>query len=186
MSMLSATRQRSSTKSWRALAEKRSIVADSGPLIGLARIGSLDLLQSVFSAILIPTAVASECCRDMGLPGAQTIRAAIEDRELRVVELLKTLDIEFPPSLGEGERAVLELSITRGIGALMDDRPGRRLAKQEGVPILGTGGLLLLAKRRGAIERIEPLLSGLLDQGYRLSRAVVEDLLQRAGETPSD
>ncbi len=165
------------------MAENRSIVADSGPLIGLARIGSLDLIQSIFNTVLIPTAVAAECCRDSEFPGARLIHAAIEEQQLQVAEPPGPADIVFPPSLGAGERAVIELSLVRRTGALMDDRLGRQVAKRIRIRVLGTGGLLLLAKQRGAVATIEPLLSDLLNQGYRISRAVVEELLRRAGET---
>lgn len=159
------------------------MVVDSGPLIGLSRIGSLELIRSVFDPILIPETVAGECCRDLQLPGARVIHTAIGDRWLRVAERPRKSGLVFLPSLGAGERSAIEIATARRLGVLMDDRPGRLAAKQAGVPVLGTGGLLLLAKQRGVVDRIEPLLSGLRRQGYHLSSALVADLLRRAGET---
>lgn len=36
------------------------VVADAGPLIGLARVSQLDLLKQLYGSILIPTCVSEE------------------------------------------------------------------------------------------------------------------------------
>lgn len=43
-------------------------------------------------------------------------------------------------------------------------------------------GVLLKAKQSGAIQTIAPLLNALQAQNYRLSVALVEKVLQAAGE----
>ena len=48
-------------------------VSDSSPLISLAAIGKLELLQSVFNAVVIPQAVYAEITAGKDRPGAQEI-----------------------------------------------------------------------------------------------------------------
>lgn len=159
------------------------MVADAGPLIGLARADGLYLVRSVFDEVLLPPAVSAECCRDISRPGAEAIRAAVASGELRVEVAAKEADVVWPPGLGSGERKAIELALDQEAGVLMDDLLGRRMAKHLALPVLGTGGLLLLAKARGAIERIGPWLVALRQHGYFMSRALVQELLRRADES---
>ena len=54
-----------------------TVVADSSPLIALARIGQLNLLATLFRRILIPAEVHHEVTvAGMGLPGAEQVRSA--------------------------------------------------------------------------------------------------------------
>ena len=53
------------------------IVSDSSPLISLARIGKLDLLQRLYGELLIPQAVWNEVVvKGVGQPGAEEIKSA--------------------------------------------------------------------------------------------------------------
>ncbi len=158
-------------------------MADAGPLIGLARIQSLHLLSSLFDEVFVPSAVEQECCRELSLPGAASIRAAIDKGELFLKKVPQpTIIIAFPPGLGPGERAVIELAAQMQVPVLMDDRMGRRTAVSRGIAVVGLGGLLLQAKRQGLIPSLKPLLLQLKDQSYRISHSLVQDLLRRAGK----
>jgi hypothetical protein len=52
---------------------------------------------------------------------------------------------------------------------LIDDRQGRAVARRRGLAIIGTGGVLLLAKRQGAVGRVTHVLDALTSSGYGLS-----------------
>jgi hypothetical protein len=65
---------------------------------------------------------------------------------------------------------------------LMDDQAGRRVARQLGLPVVGTAGLLLLAKAQDQVQAVAPLLAALRDRGYWLSDALVAEVRRRAGE----
>ena len=65
---------------------------------------------------------------------------------------------------------------------MVDDRAARRCAKTLDIQTLGTGGMLILAKRRGLIESISESLSKLQDAGLWLSVEIAELLKRQAGE----
>lgn len=65
---------------------------------------------------------------------------------------------------------------------LIDERRGRAIARHRGIPVVGTAGLLLNAKRKGRLEAVTPELERLSQNGYRLAPALVEEIRRLAGE----
>ena len=157
-----------------------AIVVNSGPLISLARIGLLDLLPKLFDEILIPDAVFREVTQDQRLPGALAVKdadwlklGAISDREA-VVRLSFWLDA--------GESEVLALAQEIGATAVIDEKRARNLATSLGIPQTGTIGILLAAKRAGAIPEVTPRLDQLMSNGVRVSPRLYEEARRLAGE----
>jgi len=160
------------------------VVADTGPLIALARVGQLDLLRRLYGEIHVPTAVHAELAIDSGRPGAEALAAAFEAgwidvqpaRDLKAIsELARLVDP------GEAEAIVLaEQENARFL--LIDDAKGRRVARGRGVAVVGVAGMLLAAKSRGALAAVGPTLDELSRVGYRLSAQLVAAVLDKAGE----
>jgi hypothetical protein len=65
---------------------------------------------------------------------------------------------------------------------LMDDFRGRSAARHAGFALIGTTGLLLLAKHQGAVDAIKPSLLALRQQGYFLSDRRIASALEQVGE----
>jgi predicted nucleic acid-binding protein len=65
---------------------------------------------------------------------------------------------------------------------ILDERRGRRYAQRLGLPLTGTMGLLLLAKEKGLIADLAPLLTELQDAGLYLHPALVAQVLRLAEE----
>jgi predicted nucleic acid-binding protein len=86
-------------------------------------------------------------------------------------------------NLGAGESDVLNLAyVMTGYRAMIDDSAARDCAKVIGVPFIGTGGFLVLAKRRGFIGSASAALLAVMDAGLWLSDGVVDLLKKQAGE----
>lgn len=64
----------------------------------------------------------------------------------------------------------------------MDDKAGRRMAKNFGVASIGTVGVLVLAKQKHGLAAIKPLLDQLTQSGYFLGDKLMTDALVAAGE----
>jgi predicted nucleic acid-binding protein len=65
---------------------------------------------------------------------------------------------------------------------MLDDEPARRLARQLGLPVIGTVGILLAAKRRALVASVRPILDALIDVDFRLSPELYASALNEAGE----
>ena len=59
------------------------------------------------------------------------------------------------------------------------------MAQAQGLPIFGVLGMLLLAKQTGQVKALAPLINSLREHRYNLSDALVDAVLQRAGEQPT-
>ena len=159
----------------------RLIVADAGPLIAFARIEKLALLVEVLGKVLVPEAVIAECLFDAEKPGASAIAKALEKKVLtRVDDPVPALPLY--PLLDPGESAAIRLALKRSIPLLIDEKTGRKIATNLGISVIGTVGVLLVAKKYGHIEAIRPLLDAMRMQGYFVSEALIRAALNRAGE----
>ena len=65
---------------------------------------------------------------------------------------------------------------------IIDDRVARRVAIARGLPIIGTIGVLLVAKTRHIIPDVKPILDNLRDHGTRISLKLYHQTLTTAGE----
>ena len=87
--------------------------------------------------------------------------------------------------MGEASALVLAQQLaTQGTAALLliDEHRGRQAAQHCQVAIIGTAGLLVLAKQAGAVDKVRPLLLALREGGYFLSDRLVEAVLAQSGE----
>src|SRR5574338_676789 len=158
------------------------VVADSGPLIALARLDLLPLLRSQFDAVLVPGVVLLECTAQTQRPGARAILAAKEAGLLEAAAVPDAERFAAAHLIDRGEAAALLLAQERACPALVDERRGRRVAAQLGIPLVGTLGVLLAARKAGQVPALAPLLEALTAFGYRLPPDLVRKTLHRAGD----
>jgi predicted nucleic acid-binding protein len=162
------------------------VVADAGPLIGISRVGHVALLHRLYGEILIPEHVREELKLSSHKPGSQIILNALQAGWIRCVSLRNKSEItRLDQAIDAGEAEAIQLAIEQQADLLLiDDRNGRKAAKRRRVPIIGTGGVLIAAKKAGLLDKIAPVLDALTDAGYRLSPALCEQILKLAGEFP--
>ena len=153
------------------------VIVNSSPLIVLFKSQQAELLPQLFLEILVPEGVFAE----VTMAGEDDAAA----RQLPNVAWIQTVEVtSIVPEvaawdLGKGESQVLSLASTT---AVVDDRAARRCAQTLDIPTIGTGGLLVIAKRRGIISSISPGIQALQNAGLWLSETVVTLLKQQAGE----
>ena len=162
------------------------IVADSSPLIALALLNILPELKSLCDEILLPETVVMECTRNLSLPGALKIQAAITSKVLTVapdVELSKKAELQTVAELvDQGEAQAIAIAYQKKATLLIDDKAGRRCANQLAIPIIGSLGVLLRLKELGQIAALKPLLEKLHKSGYWYHPALIQSVLNRSGE----
>lgn len=153
-----------------------AVIADASPLIALHQIGQISLIERLFGRILIPTAVAREIS-----PSLPALPVWIVVRDLAQPIASEILQA----SLGAGESETLALALEMGeCLVILDERPARRLALVLGLPMVGTAGILLAAKRAGLIPEVRVLLEALVEKRFRVSAALRDRILADAEESP--
>ena len=160
------------------------VVADAGPLIGISRVHHLTLLQQLYGEILIPERVRAELKLSSHRPGAQRILQAIQAGWIRSIPVQNSTQATLLGRIIDaGEAEAIQLAIEQHADLLLiDDLNGRKTARRKGVPITGTGGMLVVAKRAGFLKAVAPVVDELLLAGYRLSPALCQQILKLAGE----
>ncbi len=156
-------------------------VVNASPLIYLAHADLIDLLQVAGASVVVPRTVAEEIQRR----GAQDPTA----QALQTMPWLQEVDPVSPSPrvltwrLGPGETSVLSWALAHpGSVAIVDDLAARRCAEVLGVPLLGTLGLVLKAKRLGSVPAARPVIEKLLTAGMYLSPKVIDRALALVGE----
>lgn len=149
------------------------IICDSSVLITLDNVGSLHILKDLFKEILIPKAVRKEVF------GRRKLPAFVKCIEISGTIALKVLESNL--EAGESEAICLYEEMEADL-LIVDDLEGRRVAERLGINITGTLGVLLLAKRERFIDKVKPLLDGIVSSGFRVAEELYKEILIKANE----
>lgn len=161
----------------------RIVVADAGPLIALGRIDALHLLPRLFARVEVTETVLGECLARPDLPDAARIEVAVSKQWLRPCTDVPGL---IEGRIHPGEATTIARALENRFGVLMDDRAGVAFARALGLKVIGTLGVLILAKRRAHIEEVKPLIAKLGAGGHYLSETAVRAALNAAGEAKDE
>lgn len=155
------------------------VVTDAGPLIHLAELGCLDLLDA-FGVIVIPDAVWGEVL----LHRADALGGALrcDRRKPRYPPLPAVATLAGVLALGEGELQALMLAGEMSASmVLTDDAAARLAASQFGYEVHGTIGVLVRAVRRGqrSTKQVLDLLASLPERSsLYVRRALLDEIIE--------
>lgn len=156
------------------------IVSDASPLISLALLDKLDLLNSLFDQVFVPEEVYRELTQKEK-PYYDKFITYLEGKVKKVKDQTSVNILKNDIDAGEAEAIVLALE--EGIkDILIDDNKGRTKAKMNGLVPIGIVGLLLRAKQKGMVSEIKPLLDKLMNNKRRVSQHLYEHAIFLAGE----
>lgn len=159
------------------------IVSNTSPIINLATIDQLNILNKLYDNIFIPEAVYHEIVVvGAGQPGSSEIRKLewIITRKVSNTSLVKALQLELDN--GEAEAIALALELRADL-LLIDERMGRSVASRFNVKYIGLLGLLVEAKSKGIVKMIQPLLNDLKTKaGFWISEKLYFRILEIANE----
>jgi len=145
-------------------------VSNSGPVMSLAKLGSLELLYNLYGQIYIPSAVYFEVVihgLDSGYPDAYYIRSSILKDHIAIINVSDSEmsdDISSLP-LDVGEKQSLYLAIRDKFDLiLLDDLKAREEAKALGLNVKGTLGIIVQAYREGYInlDEVEEIIQTII------------------------
>ncbi len=138
------------------------------------------LLKSVFSDVVIPSAVFDELVTQ----GSGWAEAEEAQFEAVSGNWLRTIDLESngivllgDPNLDDGEREVISLAFAWGLIPSIDEPFGRREAEKLAMQPIGTLGILGIAKQHGLIAQIGPTIQRMRMHRLRFGNRLIESFL---------
>ena len=160
-----------------------TVVSNTSPILNLAAIGEVHLLEVLFPSLLVPFEVAAEIerlRRTQSRFQSASLPTFVEVATLQATHVAIALAGELDP----GEAAAIALAAEKRAGLLLiDELRGRMVARRFGIPTLGLLGILKLAKQQGVLPIIGPLLEKLEQQaGFWVGAALRCRVLREAGE----
>lgn len=160
----------------------RKVVVNTTPLIALSHVEQLGILKKLYGRIIIPEAVY----RELSVKTESICKKAVDSSLdwIRVDkirnQMAKTM---YKTQLHDGEVEVMILA--KEIAAdvvIIDDANAKKHAKYLQLPVTGTLGVLIKAKKNGYIAELKPILLQMVEKGIYLSQELIVLCLEQVGE----
>ena len=147
------------------------VIADTSFLIAIQKMQLFNEIRNLYNEVYITKKIAEEF--QLTLPDWILIRQPI-DSPLQSV--LSTI-------LDPGEASAIALAYEyQDVVLIMDDLKARKEATKLGFKITGTLGVLLKLKNEGLIISMKQKIAQLIEIGFRISPAIIDEVLRNAGE----
>lgn len=156
------------------------IVADTGPLISLATVGHLFILEEIYPDYLLPVSVYHEVKQYSNLFNSTGDLFLIEKHVRAVRANLFTNEA----SIGVGESEAI--SLCKELNAerlLIDDKEARTIAESLNIKCFGTLALLLQAKEHKLVPDIKSILISMVNKRRFFTPDLVNYVLKVANES---
>ena len=157
------------------------LIADSSALVALSVMNLLSLLDNLFDRVLVPEAVYRELTADDSLPEATILKQYLHDKRCPIASDSGAVLLDAYGDMGEIEAMYLYKQL-KADRLLIDDARGRKVAQLNNIAVIGSLGVLLLAKQKGLIATIKPKLDRLDGSAVYISSQLIEQALMLAGE----
>lgn len=162
------------------------VVSNTSPIVNLATVGQLHLLQQLYGRILIPNEVFVEVAiRGAGQPAAIEVQTYpwFERRAITSKALLRNILQQYPV-LDQGEAEAIALAVEVGAErVLIDETAGRTAATASGLMVTGILGVLREAKQRHLLPAVKPVMDDLIRMaGFWIAPALYRRVLLDVGE----
>lgn len=158
------------------------VVCDTSPLILLAKIDRLELLFRLYSQTAIPISVLDEV-RVRPTEETTAIESLVENQAIQIQRVSPQVLESVPADLGAGEREAIALAIETDANMIvLDDREGRRVARERELSVTGTIGVLVEARARDMIASVRKEMDRLIEAGMWIDEAFYHRILQEFDE----
>ncbi|MEX2594727.1 MAG: DUF3368 domain-containing protein [Anditalea sp.] len=149
---------------------QKIIVSDTSCLILFYKIGQFELLHKVFGHVIITETVFQEFKRPI-------------PKWIQVINPRTNLYLGLQGFLDPGEATSISLATEfKGSLLIIDESKGRKVAKELGVAITGSLGVLVTAKNRGIIDAVKPVIEKIKQTNFRLSDNLINKVFQYVNE----
>ena len=175
-----------------------SLIADASPLVALSLVDRLHWLPEIFGPVHVVTTVLQEVLTGQFDASESSTRTALGTASDEGWLLPVEPDRSSPSRIALQQRPDWKLldpgeadSIAYAMAQthhptppvlLMDERAGRSVCASLALPVIGTAGLIVLAKERKLVTAAKPEFERLHGAGFWLAPEVVRMCLRRCGE----
>lgn len=149
---------------------QEKVYVDTSSLIILKKINALDLLNKIYSNVIITNYIQLEL--------NEAIPSWIS------VELTYNIDQSFLKNfnLGLGETSIIINAIKNNGFLIIDDLKARKIATTLSLRYTGSIGILIIAKELKLIDSVKYYLEKIQETNFRLSDALINKILEIANE----
>ena len=154
------------------------IVINASPLIALGKMGLFEVARKLPLDIITPAEVRQEL--DVGLLSGHSV--GIPDW-VEVRKLSSPITRSLFDRLDSGEAAVIQLALELEINTVcLDEIKGRRIAKDCGLSVTGSLGILGKARKLGIINEVAPFVQLAVQDGIYYDDRLIKRFLSEMGE----
>ena len=154
---------------------------NASPIILLGKAGLLKIVSPLAKLWIIPEGVIREV--EAKRPIESYLSEIAYNSEVAQEKVSKIHPSIATWDLGQGESEVLTLAMGRpATGVVLDDLQARRCAALFDIPLIGSLGLIVLAKRKGLLNLAKPAIEQLLAVGLHIDSVMLTRILIRIGE----
>jgi len=152
------------------LVMQEKVYVDTSSLIILNKINALDLLNKIYSNVIITNYIQLEL--------NEAIPSWIS------VELTYNIDQSFLKNfnLGLGETSIIINAIKNNGFLILDDLKARKIATTLSLRYTGSIGILIIAKELKLIDSVKYYLEKIQETNFRLSDALINKVLEITNE----
>jgi predicted nucleic acid-binding protein len=149
---------------------QEKVYVDTSSLIILNKINALDLLNKIYSNVIITNYIQLEL--------NEAIPSWIS------VELTYNIDQSFLKNfnLGLGETSIIINAIKNNGFLIIDDLKARKIATTLSLSFTGSIGILIIAKELKLIDSVKYYLEKIQETNFRLSDALINKVLEITNE----
>ena len=137
------------------------------------------MLEKLFGKVVMPQIVYNECVVKNKSQSGQ-LRDYLHDK---VVDIESEKSLNLPSNLGQGEISAMLLYKKLNANYLLsDDNRARKIAELNNINIIGSIGVLVLAKQQNLIEKVSPFLDKLEKSDLYISPKLLLEVKKLANE----
>lgn len=147
------------------------VIADTSFLIAMQKMQLFNEVGILYNEVYITKKIAEEF--QFSIPEWILIQ---EPKNAHVQSVLSSI-------LDAGEASAIALAYDyQDVLLIIDDLKARKEAIRLGFKVTGTLGVLLRLKNEGLIVSMKQRVSQLIEVGFRISPAIIDEMLRNAGE----
>ncbi len=160
---------------------EKTFVLDSSPIILLGKANLLSIISPLAETWIVPKQVITEI--EVKRPATPYLKDLGESAKVSKSEVGQIPSVITSWDLGEGENEVLAIALQiNNCRAVLDDWQARNCANLLDIPVIGTVGLILRAKRHGYITSAREEIEKLLRCGLYIHPKILEQVYKQVNE----